>query len=342
MMDLVIAGVSRSYGPVWVLDGIDLRVPEGSLTAILGPSGCGKTTLLRLIGGFDEPDAGTIRLGDRVLYEHGRSVPPERRQIGYVAQEGALFPHLTVAQNVAFGLRLHANRREGRVKELLLMVGLDPALAGRYPHQLSGGQQQRVALARALAPEPSVILLDEPFASLDAGLRESTRRAVAASLAAAGATTVLVTHDQGEALSLADQVAVMRRGQLVQVAAPAELYRHPADVETAVSIGEAVILPADVHDDVATCALGRLAVGGGAGTRSGEVMIRPEQIVIYEHGATGGTPAQVSEVSYFGHDALVRLALDDGLVVTARPAGFAAPKVGQRVSLLVEGPVHAF
>jgi iron(III) transport system ATP-binding protein len=222
------------------------------------------------------------------------------------------------------------------------MVGLDPALAARYPHQLSGGQQQRVALARALAPEPLVILLDEPFASLDAGLRESTRRAVAASLAVAGATAILVTHDQGEALSLADQVAVMRHGRLAQVAAPAELYHHPADVETAISIGEAVILPAQIENGVAACALGRLAVQAGVGTGRREIMVRPEQIALRasEHGA--GTLARVLEVSYFGHDALVRLELSDGVQVTARPAGFAAPSVDQCVSLTVDGPVHAF
>src|SRR5215207_3484995 len=287
MMDLVLAGLVRSYGPTRVLHGIDLRVPAGSLTAILGPSGCGKTTLLRLIGGFDQPDAGTIRLGDRVLYENGRSVPPEKRQIGYVAQEGALFPHLTVAQNIAFGLPRSASRHE-RVDELLRMVGLDPALAARHPHQLSGGQQQRVALARALAPRPLVILLDEPFASLDAGLRESTRRAVAASLAAAGATAILVTHDQGEALSLADQVAVMRHGRLAQVASPAALYHHPADVETAVSIGEAVILPAEIQDGVAACALGRLAAPGARATGQTDVMVRPEQIALHTLDANCG------------------------------------------------------
>jgi iron(III) transport system ATP-binding protein len=342
MIDLVLSGLRKAYGETRVLHGIDLQVPTGSLTAILGPSGCGKTTLLRLIGGFDQPDGGSIRLGERVLYQDGRSVPPEQRQIGYVAQEGALFPHLTVAANIGFGLRGDKARRQCRTGELLAMVGLDSAFANRYPHQLSGGQQQRVALARALAPEPKVILLDEPFASLDAGLRESTRRAVADSLAAAGATTILVTHDQAEALSLADQVAVMRQGRLAQVATPADLYRHPVDVETAVSIGEAVILPAVVGDGVAKCALGSLAVPSGTPAGPTEVMIRPEQITVHAPDASGGTPARVLDVSYFGHDALVRLKLGDGVVVTARPAGFAAPTAGQPVALVVLGPVHAF
>jgi iron(III) transport system ATP-binding protein len=340
MTDLRIEGVCKSYGPARVLDGIDLRVPAGSLTAILGPSGCGKTTLLRLIGGFDVPDAGTIHLGDRVLYQDGRSVPPERRQIGYVAQEGALFPHLTVADNITFGLSGRGQRAGERVEELLGLVGLDGSFARRYTHQLSGGQQQRVALARALAPKPGVILLDEPFASLDASLRDSTRRAVAQTLAATGTTTVLVTHDQAEALSLADQVAVMRDGRLVQVAAPADLYTAPADREIAASVGEAVILPAEIQNGTAACALGCLPLRTVAPAGPAEVLLRPEQIVIVAPDAPGGTLARVLEATYYGHDAMVRLELPDGVAVIARPPGYAAPHVGEQVSLVVNGPVH--
>jgi iron(III) transport system ATP-binding protein len=346
MHDLTVAGVARSYGATRVLHDINLTVPGGSLTAILGPSGCGKTTLLRLIAGFDEPDAGTIRLGDRVLYERGRSVPPERREIGYVAQEGALFPHLTVAANVAFGLRGDGRVKAQRSEELLLLVGLDAEHGRRYPHQLSGGQQQRVALARALAPDPKVILLDEPFASLDAGLRETTRRAVASTLATAGATAILVTHDQAEALSMADQVAIMRGGRLAQVAAPADLYQRPADADVANSLGEAVILPADIRDGRASCALGLLAVGSGARSGSTEIVVRPEQVVWHgpegAHDGAVGVPAQVLDVSYFGHDALVRLRLSDGTVVTARPPGYAVPTAGESLTLRVLGSVHAF
>jgi iron(III) transport system ATP-binding protein len=354
-MDLTIEGLTRSYGETRVLQGVDLRVPAGSLTAILGPSGCGKTTLLRLVAGFDEPDGGRIQLGEQTLTGDGRSIPPERRQIGYVAQEGALFPHLTVGANIRFGLRAGAERDRQRVDALLELVGLDSAWSGRYPHQLSGGQQQRVALARALAPAPRVILLDEPFASLDASLRDSTRRAIARSLAATGTTTILVTHDQAEALSLADQVGVMRHGRLSQVAPPAELYRRPVDVETATSLGEAVILQAVVRRGVADCALGRLAVypdfsgtstGGDGPTR---LMLRPEQIVIEPPvatgdvgGAPGRAPARVLETTYYGHDAVVRLELADGVVVTARPPGYAAPRAGELVSLAVRGPAHVF
>jgi iron(III) transport system ATP-binding protein len=341
--DLQLTGIAKAYGTTAVLQGIDLTVPAGSLTAILGPSGCGKTTLLRLIGGFDRPDAGTIRLGERVLYHQGRSVPPEQRQIGYVAQEGALFPHLTVADNVAFGLKGNRECKRARVEELLAMVGLpDPSLERRYPHQLSGGQQQRVALARALAPSPRVILLDEPFASLDTNLRESTRRAVAKSLAATGATTILVTHDQDEALSLAEQVAVMRRGRLVQVATPADLYLQPVDVETALSLGEAVIVPGQARDTGIECPLGVLGPRSAVLPGPVKVMIRPEQIVLRDQVAQDGIPARVLDVSYFGHDALVRLTLRDDQVVTARPPGYAAPRPGANVRLSVHGPVHVF
>jgi iron(III) transport system ATP-binding protein len=341
--DLVLSGITRSYGPTRVLHGIHLSVPSGSFTAILGPSGCGKTTLLRLIGGFDEPDSGTICLGDTSLYANGRSVPPERRRIGYVAQEGALFPHLSVADNVAFGLKLGKGERQARVAKLLATVGLtDADIARRFPHELSGGQQQRVALARALAPAPKVILLDEPFSSLDASLRETTRRLVAESLRAAGATTILVTHDQAEALSLADRVAVMRDGRLVQVASPRELYRRPVDVETALSIGDAVILSATVGDGYATCALGRLDIDVASTGATGQILIRPEQIVLVPPGTPASASAQVVDVSYFGHDALARLELDDLTVVTARTPGYAAPRPRDRVGLVVEGSVHSF
>src|SRR4051812_7811614 len=213
MSSLTVTAVTKSYGATPVLTGVDLHVPEGSFTALLGPSGCGKTTLLRLVAGFDDPDRGTVGVGGRRVAGAGRSVPARRRHIGFVPQEGGLFPHLSVAGNVTFGLPRRQRRDAGRVRELLDLVGLDPALATRAPHQLSGGQQQRVALARALAPQPSLVLLDEPFSSLDASLRDEARRAVAAALRAAGATAVLVTHDQAEALSTADQVAVLRGGR---------------------------------------------------------------------------------------------------------------------------------
>src|SRR5580698_1872305 len=209
-----VTGLHKAFGTHPVLTGLDLEVPEGSLTAILGPSGSGKTTLLRLLAGFDRADRGEIVIGGTVVDDDRTHVPPERRRIGYVPQEGSLFPHLTVAANVAFGLS-RKGRRFGEAESLLAAVGLE-GLGKRYPHQLSGGQQQRVALARALAIEPAVVLMDEPFASLDAHLRASVRADVQRIFHEAGTTAILVTHDQDEALSVADLVAVLRDGRIAQ------------------------------------------------------------------------------------------------------------------------------
>src|SRR5579872_6893531 len=218
MSAITCKGIIKSFGTVPVHRELDLEVPDGAVVTVLGESGSGKTTLLRLIAGFERPDSGTIAIGDEVVDSARRFVPPERRRIGYVAQEGNLFPHLTIARNIAFGLP-RRERGTGRVEELLDLVGL-AGMGKRYPHQLSGGQQQRVALARALAPRPSVILLDEPFSSLDAGLRASLRVDVMRILREREATTVLVTHDQSEALSVADLVGVMDGGRIRQFATP--------------------------------------------------------------------------------------------------------------------------
>ena len=337
MTALTVSGVTKAFGSTPVLAGVDLHVPARSLTAVLGPSGCGKTTLLRLIAGFDDPETGTITLGSEVVAGAGRSTPPQRRRVGYVPQEGALFPHLSVAANVTFGL---PRRSRGSAAEFLELVGLPADLAGRHPHELSGGQQQRVALARALAPRPTVVLLDEPFSSLDAGLRESTRRAVAAALVAAEATAVLVTHDQAEALSLADQVAVMRQGRLVQLDAPETVYRSPSDAGVAGFVGEAVLLPASVAAGRATCELGSLAVRGTV-TGPARILLRPEQLVLRASG--DGVRARVRDVSYFGHDAAVRLELlPGGTEVLARVAGHDRPVPGSVVHLVVTGEALAY
>ncbi|MHB1474126.1 MAG: ABC transporter ATP-binding protein, partial [Dermatophilaceae bacterium] len=252
MTAVTVRNLTKSFDSTEVLRGIDLTVPKESVTAILGPSGGGKTTLLRLIAGFDAPDSGEILLRGQLVCGDGRFVAPQHRRVGYVPQEGALFPHLDVADNISFGLRGRERRDGHRVEELLSLVGLEPAVRQRFPHQLSGGQQQRVALARALAPGPSLILLDEPFSSLDAALREGTGRAVLEALKATHTTALLVTHDQSEALSLADQVAVMRGGTLAQVGTPHEVYRAPADLGVAEFVGAAVIVDADVAEDCAS------------------------------------------------------------------------------------------
>jgi iron(III) transport system ATP-binding protein len=340
MSALTVQQVTKAFGATEVLTGIDLHVPAGSFTALLGPSGCGKTTLLRLIAGFDEPDAGTVAVDDRLVVGGGRSVPARSRGIGFVPQEGGLFPHLTVAANVAFGLPRRQRRDRVHVAGLLELVGLSPDLAERAPHQLSGGQQQRVALARALAPQPSLVLLDEPFSSLDAGLREETRAAVAAALSAAGATTVLVTHDQAEALSMADQVAVMRGGRLVQLTDPRTLYRRPSDLDVATFVGEAVVLDADVREGLAHCALGAVALEGPAADGPVRVLLRPEQLRL--SAAPGAVSARVRDVDFYGHDSRVWLDLAGGLTVSARLEGADVPAAGDEVSVVVTGTALPF
>jgi iron(III) transport system ATP-binding protein len=345
---LSVETLTKSFGTQSVLRGVDLDVRSGELMAVLGPSGCGKTTLLRLVAGFDTPDSGVITIGERTLNDRRRRIAPERRNIGYVAQEGALFPHLSVRRNISYGLR-RAQRRDGRrIGQLLELVGLPRSCAGRYPHQLSGGQQQRVALARALAPDPAVVLLDEPFSSLDAGLRTETGEAVATALADSGATAVLVTHDQAEALSLADRVAVMRDGVLVQVAAPDDLYGRPADLQVARFVGDAVVVPGTVSGAVAECEFGRLPVRivpdsptGGAG--AARLMIRPEQILLEPPETNEQARARVQRCVYYGHDATVRVQLaGSGTEVTARCAGQTLPVPGDDVAVRVIDTVLAY
>ncbi len=344
---LSVAGLRKAFGSSPVLADLDLEVPAGSLTAVLGPSGCGKTTLLRLVGGFEHADGGSIRLGDRLLCDAGTHLAPERREIGFVPQEGALFPHLDVAANIGFGLP-RASRRGGRVEELLHLVDLQ-GLAERLPHQLSGGQQQRVALARALAPEPGLVLLDEPFDALDAGLRAQVRGEVRDALRAAGATALLVTHDQEEALSLADLVAVMRGGRIVQATDPQTLYRDPVDADVALFVGEAVLLEGRLDGDYAETPLGRLRTRGADAAEDARatVMLRPEQILCQRRGAAtdaGGPHGRVLSTAFYGHDATARIALDDldHREIVARAAGHLLPQIGEEVAIAVEGTALAY
>src|ERR1700735_1207906 len=280
MRQLTVSGLAKAFGTHPVLTGVDLEVPAGSLTAILGPSGSGKTTLLRLMAGFDRADAGMIKIGDVLVDGPGVHIPPERRRIGYVPQEGSLFPHLTVEGNVGFGLSAR-DRRGGKVAAMLEAVGLG-GFGKRYPHQLSGGQQQRVALARALAIEPAVVLLDEPFASLDAHLRASVRADVQDIFRRAGTTAVLVTHDQDEALSIADRVAALRDGRIAQYATPEDLYCRPVDADLATFVGEANLLEGVLNGAMVKTLLGNLPLDPAATTlgTAGQVtvLIRPEQI----------------------------------------------------------------
>jgi iron(III) transport system ATP-binding protein len=323
---LEIKGLAKSFNGHTVLHDIDLDLQPDTMTAVVGSSGCGKTTLLRLIAGFETPDAGTITIDGRPVASPESAVAPHRRGVGYVAQDGALFPHLTVGQNIAYGVRGTARDAvRARVGELLETVSLDTSYASRRPHQLSGGQQQRVALARALARQPVLMLLDEPFSALDTGLRASTRKAVAGLLADAGVTTLLVTHDQEEALSISDQVAVMRDGRFTQVGSPQQVYRNPTDRLTAEFLGDCISVPCTVASGVADCALGRVPVQASAADGPATLVLRPEQLVatVVSDSEQLDGMGTVIATEFLGHDVLL----------TIDPAGDAAPIVVRQHSL---------
>lgn len=359
MSFLEISGLTKHYGPVAALAGIDLSAASGSRTAIVGPSGCGKTTLLRLIAGFEAPDQGRVVLDGQVLANGGHAVPAHRRGIGLVAQDGALFPHLSIADNIGFGMARGEDQRTERIAELAYTVGLDKAILKRRPHQLSGGQQQRVALARAMAMKPRLMLLDEPFSALDTGLRASMRKAVAELLEAAGITTILVTHDQAEALSFASQVAVMREGLFSQVGTPRELYLHPKDRMVAEFLGDAIILPAKISGGFATSSLGRIAVDSKERRDIARIMLRPEQVLVNRTSREGmsGPPgtifAEVTDSEFAGSMCTIAVRLlnnpdpPDAAAIGNTPLilrkpGIDAPAVGEIVRLTVSGKAHVF
>lgn len=333
---LQVASVSHSYGRNRVLHDVSLTCPEGTTTAIVGPSGSGKSTLLRIIAGFLRPDVGTVRLDSADLTLR----PAHRRRIGLVAQDGALFPHLSVGKNIAFGVP-KAERADKRVAELMELVSLPIEYVQRRPDQLSGGQRQRVALARAMGRNPEIILLDEPFSALDAGLRDRTRKAIQRVLRSTGTTALLVTHDQDEALSFADEVAVLQEGQLRQVGAPESIYSVPADLGIAQFLGEAVVLGAQVSNGTAECALGSVPLRHPAGNGFAHLLLRPEQIQITAPSA--GVLGLVLDSDYYGHDttALVRLHGSQE-EVRVRMLNAAPLEVGETVGLQVNGTAVAY
>ncbi|MFI1198900.1 ABC transporter ATP-binding protein [Streptomyces sp. BHT-5-2] len=337
---LLIEQLEAAHGRDLVLTGLDLTVDDGALACVLGPSGCGKSTLLRVVAGFHCATQGRVTLHGRRLDDGRTRVPAERRRIGYVPQDGALFPHLTVAANIGFGLP-RAGRRE-RVGDMLELVGLD-GLADRHPHQLSGGQQQRVALARALAPRPQLLLLDEPFAALDAALRTELRSEVAATLRGAGATAILVTHDVDEALAFADTIAVMRDGRIVQADTPDTLYHRPADAGIARALGEANLLRCKPADGYAITAFGPLPLTTGTG-RDGFVMLRPHQLRTTDEPGPHSVRARVTACLFRGHDHRVVCAPEEACPDLPERLVFYTdtppPAVGSEVHLRAEGPAH--
>lgn len=343
---LEVRGLSFGYPAQPVLHDLELTLCRGRTLALIGSSGTGKSTLLRLLAGFERPQAGTIALHGQTVVDTGARawVPPARRGVGIVPQEGALFPHLTLEANIGYGLGRRDPGRGDRIDELVALVGLDD-LRGRYPRELSGGQQQRVALARALAPRPELVLLDEPFASLDAATRRPLLDAVREILTAESATAVLVTHDRDEAVSLCDDVAVLRDGLVAQAGPPDQVYGAPHDAGIARALGEADLLPV-VEDlgETVECALGRLIVGSRSG-RGEVVVLRPHQIVVTPVGADrpAGTPnGTVTSSTFHGTHLRVTLALAEGTVLTAHlPTPVTpAPTPGDRVHVAVAAPVH--
>ena len=314
----------KHFGDVRAVDGASLDVARGEFLALLGPSGCGKTTLLRLIAGFEVPDAGSVELDGTTVA--GRSwVPPERRRVGMVFQDYALFPHLTVEENVGFGLR--RSGRPERVREALALVGLGDC-GRRYPHELSGGEQQRVALARALAPEPSVVLLDEPWSNIDPLRRAAMRDELSKILRAAAATVLLVTHEQEEAFSLADRVALMQAGRIVQVGTAEDVYYAPATRWAAAFVGAANLLPGRLAGGRVETPLGSFAASDANGHTFVEVLVRPE---LLELAPDPGGEGEVVSREFRGHDVFYRVRLADGTTVSSQRPSTEVVPLGARV-----------
>jgi iron(III) transport system ATP-binding protein len=330
--------VSKHYDQTTAVDRVSLSVRKGTLLVLLGSSGCGKTTLLRLAAGLERPESGEVWINGALAAGANAWIPPEHRQIGMVFQDYALFPHLTASQNIAFALNgLRGRARAERIDEMLALVGLH-GHADRFPYQLSGGQQQRVALARALAPAPLIVLLDEPFSNLDAGLRKTMREEVRRILTEADATAIFVTHDQEEAMRIGDEIAVMHAGKVVQVGKPDALYRYPSHARVADFLGDANYLPGQAQGDRVLTTLGALPLARPAhGTV--KVMIRPEALTLQP---SPGGDAIVTDSRYYGQYRIITLRHADDLILQARVWAQIEIEIGDRVAVSVQGDVVAF
>ena len=360
-------GLSKRFGRTTAARSVGFELRSGELLGVLGPSGCGKTTLLRLLAGFERPDEGLVRVAGRTVVGPGVWLPPERRRVGMVAQDFALFPHLTVGQNVAFGLsgrgasmpsitswagvrRLRRAPLPPRAAEMLELVGL-AEFAERYPHELSGGEAQRVALARALAPAPATVLLDEPFSNLDQNLRASLRLQLRGILRAAHTAAIFVTHDREEALSLSDRIAVMRNGQIEQLGTPHELYHRPANRFVAAFVGHANFLHGAKSPDAAPIAdtlLGPIPIAGpGAEAPQGaplDILLRPEQLSLHPPNQADdpARSARITASEYYGHDQLIQVTLTNNQTLEARLPGAHHWRPNNQVSLQITPPALAF
>ncbi len=339
-MWLELDNVVRSFGSRRAVDGLSFQLEQGSIGCLLGPSGCGKTTALRCIAGFESIDEGSIAAHGRVIAQPGFEMPPFQRQIGMVFQDFALFPHLTVLQNIAFGLhRFDPQKKRKRTQEMIDLVGLGEH-AGQYPHQLSGGQQQRVALARALAPEPALVLLDEPFSSLDVELRERLGAEVRAVLKAVNATALLVTHDQQEAFAVADVVGVMRNGRLEQWDAPYELYHRPATRFVADFIGQGIFISGEmVEAGAVKTELGVMRVNGSEALARGmavDLLLRPDDVI---HDDSSPFQAEVCQRAFRGAEFLYTLKLPSGARLLSLVPSHHNHAVGEKIGIRIE-PDH--
>jgi iron(III) transport system ATP-binding protein len=330
--------VTKHYNQVCAVNTLSLAVNQGEFLVFLGSSGCGKTTTLRLIAGLELPDSGTIHISGQLVAGAGVAVPPEKRRVGMVFQDYALFPHLNVGENVAFGIQAKRAEKMQRVKVVLAQVGLS-GYETRMPYELSGGQQQRVALARALAPQPDILLLDEPFSNLDTALRAQVRAEVRHILQQTGATAIFVTHDQTEALSLSDKIAIMFDGTIVQFDTPQSMYTRPATKAIAQFIGEANFVPAHANGTRAQCALGEMTLLTPA-QGAVELLIRPE--MLHLHPADEGVPAQVLWSEYYGHYQRIGIVLADNTSLVVRTDSQVLHKTGDTVRVRVYAPLWRY